>query len=134
MLACLSGCLFVWLLAGELACLLVCVLAYLLTIDLSPSSCVSNNYIAIRLWKDAKATLYVGYVLTFQTQPQLAEMRRAQIQARKDAAVENVATVLLRYEGPGTDDEILKALDSKYDALKDKLLLEALKKQLGEGL
>ena len=45
--------------------------------------------------------------------------------------VENVATVLLEYDGTGTDQDLVKALDQKYDALKDKLLLEALKKQLG---
>ena len=45
--------------------------------------------------------------------------------------VENVATVLLEYDGTGSDQELVKALDQKYDALKDKLLLEALKKQLG---
>jgi hypothetical protein len=61
----------------------------------------------------------------------LAELRQSQIQARKDCASENVATILLRYEGAGTDEQILKALDNKYDTLKDKLLLEALQKQLG---
>ena len=66
-----------------------------------------------------------------QTQPELETLRQSHIQARKDGVAENVATVLLRYEGAGTDDEILKALDNKYDTLKDKLLLEAMKKQLG---
>ncbi|XP_032219683.2 trichohyalin [Nematostella vectensis] len=64
---------------------------------------------------------------------QLAELRKSQIQARIDGVVENIATVLLRYEGAGTDDEILKALDNKYDTLKDKLLLDALRKQLGDS-
>ena len=44
-----------------------------------------------------------------------------------------MATVALRYDGGGTDDELMKALDKKYDALKDKLLLEALKKQMSKG-
>ena len=39
--------------------------------------------------------------------------------------------MLLEYDGTGSDQELIKALDQKYDALKDKLLLEALKKQLG---
>ena len=39
--------------------------------------------------------------------------------------------MLLEYDGTGSDQELVKALDQKYDALKDKLLLEALKKQLG---
>lgn len=46
--------------------------------------------------------------------------------------MENVAAVLLCYDGLGTNDEILQALENKYDALKDKLLLEALRKQLGK--
>ena len=45
--------------------------------------------------------------------------------------MENVATVLLCYDGLGSNDEILQALENKYDTLRDKLLLEALKKQLG---
>ena len=57
-------------------------------------------------------------------------LRKKQIQAWKECWYENVATVVLRYEGRGTDDELLQALDKKYDALKDKLLLEALKKQM----
>lgn len=47
--------------------------------------------------------------------------------------LENVATVLLEYDGTGSDQELINALDKKYDALKDKLLLEALKKQLGKS-
>lgn len=58
-------------------------------------------------------------------------MRVKEIQACKSEHMENVAAVLLRYDGLGTNDEILQALESKYDALRDKLLLEALRKQLG---
>lgn len=48
--------------------------------------------------------------------------------------MENVSVILLRYDGLGTNDEILQALEDKYDALKDKLLLEALRKQLGRDI
>ena len=58
-------------------------------------------------------------------------MKQKQEQERNDGVVENVATVLLEYDGTGSDQDLIKALDQKYDALKDKLLLEALKKQLG---
>lgn len=58
-------------------------------------------------------------------------MKQEQEQERRDGVVENVATVLLEYDGTGKDQDLIKALDEKYDALKDKLLLEALKKQLG---
>ena len=59
-------------------------------------------------------------------------MRLKEIQIYKSEHMENVAAVLLYYDGLGTNDEILQALKSKYDALKDKLLLEALRKQLGK--
>lgn len=66
-----------------------------------------------------------------QSQAELSALKQKQEQERKDQVVENVATVLLEYDGTGSDQELVKALDQKYDALKDKLLLEALKKQLG---
>ena len=55
-----------------------------------------------------------------------------EIRTYKSEHMENVAAVLLCYDGLGTNDEILQALENKYDALKDKLLLEALRKQLGK--
>lgn len=66
-----------------------------------------------------------------QSQAELSALKQKQEQERKDEVLENVATVLLEYDGTGSDKELVKALDQKYDALKDKLLLEALKKQLG---
>lgn len=66
-----------------------------------------------------------------QSQEELSALKQKQEQERKDEVLENVATVLLEYDGTGSDQELVKALDQKYDALKDKLLLEALKKQLG---
>jgi len=68
-----------------------------------------------------------------KNQAELAALKQKQEQERKDGVVENVATVLLEYDGTGTDQDLVKALDQKYDALKDKLLLEALKKQLGDA-
>lgn len=66
-----------------------------------------------------------------QSQAELSALKQKQEQERNDEVLENVATVLLEYDGTGSDKELVKALDQKYDALKDKLLLEALKKQLG---
>lgn len=68
-----------------------------------------------------------------QSQAELSALKQKQEQERKDEVLENVATVLLEYDGTGSDKELVKALDQKYDALKDKLLLEALKKQLGKS-
>ena len=59
-------------------------------------------------------------------------MRTREINARKYEEVSNVAEVIFSYEGTGTDKEIVKALDKKYDALMDKLVLDALKNQLGK--
>ena len=63
---------------------------------------------------------------------ELATIRSKEIQAYKSEHMENVAAVLLCYDGLGSNDEILQALENKYDALRDKLLLEALRKQLGD--
>lgn len=68
-----------------------------------------------------------------QSQEELAALKQKQEQERQDGVVENVAVVLLEYDGTGSDQELIGALDKKYDALKDKLLLEALKKQLGNA-
>lgn len=70
----------------------------------------------------------------YQTQEELSAMKEKYEQERKDEVVENVATVLLEYDGTGSDKDLISALDQKYDALKDKLLLEAIKKQLGRGV
>ena len=61
-------------------------------------------------------------------------MRTRQINARKYEEVSNVAEVVFSYEGAGTDKEIVNALDKKYDALMDKLILDSLKNQLGNVL
>ena len=70
----------------------------------------------------------------YQTQEELSAMKEKHEQERKDEVVENVATVLLEYDGTGSDKDLISALDQKYDALKDKLLLEAIKKQLGRDV
>lgn len=70
----------------------------------------------------------------FKSKEELAIARSKEIQAFKSEHMNNVAGILLCYDGLGTNDEILQALENKYDALRDKLLLEALRKQLGELL
>lgn len=51
---------------------------------------------------------------------------------RKYEELSNVAEVIFAYEGVCTDKEIVKALEKKYDTLMDKLILDALKNQLGK--
>ena len=76
---------------------------------------------------------FVSFFFFHQSQAELAALKQKQEQERKTEVLENVATVLLEYDGTGSDQDLVSALDQKYDALKDKLLLEALKKQLGKG-
>ncbi|XP_070559138.1 trichohyalin-like isoform X2 [Ptychodera flava] len=63
----------------------------------------------------------------------LSAMRHKQIMMRKSQFCDNILEVFTRYEGAGSEDELLKALDDKYDALRDQLLLEALKKQMSDA-
>ena len=69
-------------------------------------------------------------MFTFQTVEELHALRDKHIDERKSKQVECVAHVLFQYEGIVKDEEIVKALDKKYDALLDKLALEALQKQM----
>ena len=55
------------------------------------------------------------------------------LQERNNETVPNVADLLLSPEGEShttAQDELLDALDSKYDALREKLLIEALIKEV----
>lgn len=60
-------------------------------------------------------------------------MRQLQYQAYEEEWLDNVSALVLGTgEGPASkEDELIKALEDKYDTLRDKLLLEALEKQLG---
>lgn len=63
----------------------------------------------------------------------MLRVRQLQYQAYEEEWLDNVSAVVLGTdEGlAGEEDELVKALEDKYDALRDKLLLEALEKQLG---
>ena len=78
--------------------------------------------------------MYIYNLSLFQTEEELVQLRTRQINARKYEEVSNVAEVVFSYEGAGTDKEIVNALDKKYDALMDKLILDSLKNQLGNVL
>ncbi|XP_064633679.1 golgin subfamily A member 4-like [Lineus longissimus] len=64
---------------------------------------------------------------------ELMESRSEEAQLRKTEASECAMMVLSHYEGVAQDDELIKALDDKYDAMRDKLLMELLMKQMGEA-
>ncbi|XP_062600408.1 trichohyalin-like [Saccostrea cucullata] len=67
---------------------------------------------------------------------ELQKMQLAQINDRKQNSRENVAYIVFSPEmclEVSTDTDLMEALEGKYDALRDKLLAEALIKQLGES-
>ena len=66
----------------------------------------------------------------------LVKLQSKIIEDKKNEVRENVAVVILTSEtcdsSSNEETELLEALDGKYDALRDKLLAEALMRQLGE--
>lgn len=69
-----------------------------------------------------------------QSTEELSALREKQIEDQKYERVENVANLVFETDSDTSDNEIVKALDKKYDTLMDKLLLESMKKQMGEYL
>ena len=70
----------------------------------------------------------------------LTQLRAVQHQARRLRWYDNIAVSLLGQKTRGhqpdgenipTEEELLGALEEKYDALKDKLIAESLMKELG---
>ena len=63
--------------------------------------------------------------------PELVELQQAYIQ-QANFPDENVAAVLFVTDNDSSsEDQLLDALDSKYDALRDKLIAQALMQQVG---
>ena len=69
-------------------------------------------------------------------------MQTVQAMARCEKWYDNIATCLLGIKRKGTqrvstvaptEEELVEALEEKYDALKDKLLAESLMKQVGDA-
>ncbi|XP_041457735.1 trichohyalin-like isoform X3 [Lytechinus variegatus] len=63
---------------------------------------------------------------------QLSRLRMDQIWSRHNEQGSNALIVLTQYEGVGDEDSLLKALDKKYDTLREKILKAALIKKVGE--
>lgn len=85
------------------------------------------------------------YILSFsfdifaQTTVTLQQLQQVQLMARQQKWYDNIAATLLGVnrtrnassaQAP-SEDELVEALEEKYDALKDKLLAESLMKQMG---
>ena len=63
---------------------------------------------------------------------ELFRLREQEHTSWQEELLDGIAAVLLGTEdNVAQEDELLKALEEKYDALRDKLLLEALEKQMG---
>ena len=73
-------------------------------------------------------------LLLRQDSQELLRIKQQQLQACGEEWVDNISAVLLGTEDvTSQEDELVKALEDKYDTLRDKLLLEALMKQYGEA-
>ena len=62
---------------------------------------------------------------------ELFRLRQQEHTSWQEELLDGISAVLLGTEENVQEDELLKALEDKYDALRDKLLLEALEKQMG---
>lgn len=82
--------------------------------------------------QDDETRLVVDQLPTME-QVQLVSLRNQFVEERQFGKVENVAKLIFSYGGSTSDNEMVKALDKKYDALLDKLALEALKKQMSDA-
>ena len=71
-------------------------------------------------------------LFVFQDMQELFRLRQEEHLSWQEERLDGISAVLLgTQETASQEDELLKALEDKYDALRDKLLLEALEKQLG---
>ena len=70
-----------------------------------------------------------------QDKKELVELQNHHIEARQTETLSNVVTVVTRPEevSDANDNELVQALEDKYDALRDKLIADALIKQVGES-
>ncbi|CAH1265139.1 MAB21L2 [Branchiostoma lanceolatum] len=86
-----------------------------------------------------KESHYLLQDLATKTVATLKQVKTVQYRARADRWYDNVAAVLLtggRPKSPeegGSEGELVKALEDKYDALRDKLIMQALIDTMGEA-
>ncbi|KAJ8047726.1 hypothetical protein HOLleu_06793 [Holothuria leucospilota] len=67
------------------------------------------------------------------TDDRLSRLRMEFVWRRQQSAGKNVLVVFTQYDGVADEDSLMKALRKKYDYLKDKCLLDLLKKQFGDA-
>ena len=70
----------------------------------------------------------------FQDKQDLEHMSTREVKACEEEWFDNIAAIIFGIKDiSNEEEELIKALDDKYDAVRDKLLLEALMKQMGEA-
>ena len=73
-----------------------------------------------------------GFISLLQDIQELSRLRLQEHSAWQEETLDGLSAILLGAEDNAfQEDELLKALEDKYDTLRDKLLLEALEKQVG---
>lgn len=79
-----------------------------------------------------KISLSFCFYTVSQDIQELIRLRQQEHTSWQEELLDSISAVLLgTEENVSQEDELLKALEDKYDALRDKLLLEALEKQYG---
>lgn len=73
-----------------------------------------------------------SFISLLQDIQELSRLRVQEHTAWQEEVLDGLSAILLGAEDNAfQEDELLKALEDKYDTLRDKLLLEALEKQVG---
>ena len=73
-----------------------------------------------------------GFISLLQDMQELSRLRLQEHTSWQEETLDGLSAILLGAEDNAfQEDELLKALEDKYDTLRDKLLLEALEKQVG---
>jgi hypothetical protein len=78
-----------------------------------------------------RMSLNVWLTVTFQNEEELVNLQVSLVYEIKLRIADNLAAVLLSEEHAKSEkEELISALDAKYDSLRDKLIMEALVKQV----
>jgi hypothetical protein len=78
-----------------------------------------------------RMSLNVWLTVTFQNEEELVNLQVSLVNEIKLQIADNLAAVLLSEEhAKSKKEELISALDAKYDSLRDKLIMEALVKQV----
>lgn len=93
--------------------------------------CISRLYYQVCLWWWVKLSIYSSSIF-LQTEAELVSMQRLFCDNQL-AQVNNIAALVLSPESSlrADEDSLIMAVEGKYDALRDQLIMEALMNQVG---